>query len=131
MHGQLQLTQTGQPASIQLTGQHVHGGQIQLTTGQHAGQIQMIQQPIQQQQQQQHISQQTAVKVGTGLDLGELMKDVGLDLDGFGMDDQTQQQQTEVPEVQLRAEPVPAAGSQMIAQIQQPLPLQVLSRTYL
>ena len=126
VQGQLQLTTAGQQANVQLAAQP---GQIQLA-GQPAGQghIQVIQQPLQQQQlPQQPLQQQpNSAKGGTGDVLGDLMKDVGLDLDGFGLDDQP----TTAEDIQLPVEPVPSAtsGSQLVAQIQQPLPLQVCSK---
>ena len=126
MQGQLQLTTSGQQANVQLAAQP---GQIQLA-GHPAGQghIQVIQQPLQQQlpqQPQPQQQQQNSSKGGTGDVLGDLMKDVGLDLDGFGLDDQAQS--TTSDDVHLPVEPVPSAasGSQLVAQIQQPLPLQV------
>ena len=124
MQGQLQLTTSGQQANVQLAAQP---GQIQLAShpaGQ--GHIQVIQQPLQQQlPQQPQQQQQNSSKGGTGDVLGDLMKDVGLDLDGFGLDDQAQS--TTSDEVHLPVDPVPSAasGSQLVAQIQQPLPLQV------
>ena len=85
-----------------------------------------------------------------GLDLGELMKDVGLDLDGFGMEETgtadpfvgTQDNSgmgmlgisasgvLEPQQLQTASLPITPAlpgssGSQLVAQIQQPLPLQV------
>ena len=142
--GPIQLTgQLSQGGQLQIAGQPVQGqlqlqqgnlqlaaqpGQIQLA-GQPAGQghIQVIQQPLQQQQlPQQPLQQQpNSAKGGTGDVLGDLMKDVGLDLDGFGLDDQPQP--TTAEDIQLPVEPVPSAasGSQLVAQIQQPLPLQV------
>lgn len=80
----------------------------------------------------------------SGLDLGELMKDVGLDLDGFGMEDtdasSVDNDTVTAPNAQpeLPTQPVAlsvittdssisstsTSGSQILAQIQQPLPLQ-------
>ena len=89
----------------------------------------MIQQPLQQQQlPQQPLQQQPQpssvvnVKAGTGDVLGDLVGE--FDLDGFGLDDPPQP--TAAEDIQLPVEPVPtaASGSQLVAQIQQPLPLQ-------
>ena len=131
VQGQLHLATAGQQANVQLAAQP---GQIQLA-GQPAGQghIQVIQQPLQQQQLPQHPVQQqqpNSAKGGTGDVLGDLMKDVGLDLDGFGLDDQPQP--TAAEDIQLPVEPIPTAnsGSQLVAQIQQPLPLQVYITCY-
>jgi len=65
-----------------------------------------------------------------GLDLGELMKDVGLDLEGF--DDptsiETSQEELSVYDPNpMTASVVGPTGTQLLAQIQQPLPLQVCS----
>ena len=129
VQGQLQLAAApGQQANVQLAAQP---GQIQLATGQPTGQghIQVIQQPLQQQQlPQQPLQQQPQpssvvnVKAGTGDVLGDLVGE--FDLDGFGLDDPPQP--TAAEDIQLPVEPVPtaASGSQLVAQIQQPLPLQ-------
>ena len=131
VQGQLQLA-SGQQANVQLAAQP---GQIQLAAGQPAGQghIQVIQQPLQQQQlpqqplqqplqQQQQPGSVVNVKAGTGDVLGDLVGE--FDLDGFGLDDPPQP--TAAEDIQLPVEPVPtaASGSQLVAQIQQPLPLQ-------
>ncbi len=115
---------------------------------------------ITQQQQQQHQSLTTtalsidnaaakkkkskkAKKKGhkASLDLGELMKDVGLDLENFGMEDgasgsgtgsddpQPQPQQVSLPTQPTLVSAdglagLDASSSQLLAQIQQPLPLQ-------
>ena len=133
VQGQLQLAAApGQQANVQLAAQP---GQIQLATGQPTGQghIQVIQQPLQQQQlpqqplqqplqQQPQPSSVVNVKAGTGDVLGDLVGE--FDLDGFGLDDPPQP--TAAEDIQLPVEPVPtaASGSQLVAQIQQPLPLQ-------
>ena len=63
-----------------------------------------------------------------GLDLGELMKDVGLDLEGFDdpSDMETSQEEISVYDPSPMATTVVgSSGTQLLAQIQQPLPLQV------
>ena len=56
-----------------------------------------------------------------GLDLGELMKDVGLDLEGFGVDEQSLE--AALPDIASQQQQQ-QSGSQLLAQIQQPLPMQ-------
>ncbi len=79
-----------------------------------------------------------------GLDLGELMKDVGLDLEGFddigsgqilsnipidSSQDKTAQQVLMSSQGGYEAIATGQTGSQLVAQIQQPLPLQVCARS--
>lgn len=89
-----------------------------------------------------------------GLDLGELMKDVGLDLDNFGMEDGAHSTSISfdtssitLPTLAQTAGTLQAStlsmmtsdattglsvsGSQLLAQIQQPLPMQVRKRYWL
>ncbi len=72
-------------------------------------------------------------KQAKGLDLGELIKDVGLDLEGFGVDETLSASQSNDGMLQSSDLTSPvvsmlspdASGSQLVAQIQQPLPFQV------
>ena len=66
-----------------------------------------------------------------GLDLGELMKDVGLDLEGFDDPTSLETSQADLSAFEANSVSVASAtvvgttGSQLLAQIQQPLPMQV------
>ena len=83
---------------------------------------------------------QESPKVVKGLDLGELMKDVGLDLEGFddigsgqilsniqidSSQEKNAQQVLMSSQGGYEAIATGQTGSQLVAQIQQPLPLQV------